>query len=119
MTKTGIFVVPQPAELPDQVEPGVVIAPIAVVEVAGDQHEIDAFLDGQVDQPREGAPRRSPNPLDGRVLVPLQPLERAVEVDIGRVEKRDRHDEEPNPGSLAQRATSARRRSPLEGIDDT
>ena len=87
MTKTGIFRSAQPAELPDQVQPGVVIAPIAVVEVARDQHEIDAFLDGQVDQSREGPPSRSSNSLDGRVLVPLESLERAIEVDIGRVEK--------------------------------
>ncbi len=43
MTKTGILRVAQPAELPDQEQPGVVVAPVAVVEVARDQHEIDAL----------------------------------------------------------------------------
>ena len=43
MTIDRDLLVSQPAELPDQVQPGVVIAPIAVVEVAGDQHEIDAL----------------------------------------------------------------------------
>ena len=38
----GDLLVPQPAELPrDQKKPGVVIAPIAVVEVARDQNEIE------------------------------------------------------------------------------
>ena len=36
ITKTADALVPQPAELPDQVQPRVVIAPIAVVEVSRD-----------------------------------------------------------------------------------
>ena len=57
------LVVAQPAEFLLQVEHGAEIAPIAIVEVAGDQHEIDAFLDGQVDQPREGPPGRPADPI--------------------------------------------------------
>ena len=75
----------------------VVIAPIAIIKVARDQNKINGFVDGEIDQPRERASSRSPNPLDGRVLVPLKPLERTIEVDIGRVDKRDRHKEESNP----------------------
>ena len=90
--------VAQPAELAHQIKPGVVIAPIAVVEVARDQDKIDGFLDGKVDQSREGASRRSANPLDGRILIPLEPLERAIEVNIRRVDERDRHEEKAGSG---------------------
>ena len=74
-----------------QVEPGVVVAPVAVVEVAGDEHEVDAAVERQIDHPLERPPRRAADPLDGRVLVLLQAPQRAVEVDIGGVEERDRH----------------------------
>ncbi len=86
--------VAQAAELAHKVKPGIVVTPIAVVEVARDQYKIDGFVDGKVDQPREGASSCSANPLDGRVLVPFQPLERAIQVNIGRVDKRNRHEEE-------------------------
>ena len=108
----------QPAELFDQVEPGVVIAPIAVVEVTCDQNEIDSFLDGEVDQPREGASRRPPNPLDGRVLITLKAFERAIEMDISSMNKSDRHEEEPKP-LVTDGATSTRRIENHRNLNDS
>ena len=104
--------VPQAAKLLRQIEPGVVVAPVAVVEVAGDEHEIDAALERQIDHPLERPPRRAADPLDGRVLVLLQAPEGAVEVDIGGVQERDRHGGPFNSGS--QRRELLRRCRPID-----
>ena len=86
---------PQPDELTDQVQARVVIAPIAVIQVAGNEHEIDASLDGKVDQPRESPSCRSSYLVDGCVLVSLQALEWAIEMNVRRVQKGYCHGEKP------------------------
>ena len=92
--KGGDLLVPQSPKLPRKIEPGVVIAPVAIIEVAGDHDEIDPLLYSQVDQSLESPARCSSHPLHGSVFITLEPLERTVEMNVGRVKKRDRHEEE-------------------------
>ena len=82
----------EPVELPDEVEAGVVVAPVAIVEVARDQQEIDPTIDRQLNQPLERPAGCPSDPIDGRVLVAFEAPERTVEVDIGGVDEGDRHD---------------------------
>ena len=86
------LLLPQSSKLLGEIEPRVVITAIAVIEVARNHDEIDPLLDGQVDQSLERPARRSPHPLYRSVFVTLEPLERAVEMNVGRVKKRDRHE---------------------------
>ena len=70
-----------------KVQPGVVILPIAVIEVAGEQHEVHGFVDGQVDEIIKRAPGRAADLGDRRAFVALQAQQGAVEVDVGGVEE--------------------------------
>jgi len=50
----------QPAHAAGEDEPGLVIAPVAVEQVAGDDDEIDPVLDRCIDQIVERTPTRLP-----------------------------------------------------------
>src|SRR5690606_28285209 len=63
------------------------IAPIAVVQVAGDEHKRDALADGQLNQVIESLARGTAQLLDRRAFVAFEPEERAIEMDVGRVNK--------------------------------
>ena len=57
---------------------GVVVTPVAVVEVTRDHHKIDLFFDRLVDQVPEGVPRRCAQGFHRGVLVRGQAAQRAV-----------------------------------------
>jgi len=67
--------------------PGVEIFPVAVVQVARDDNEVDFEFDGFVDQVGEGIARGGAQRVDRRVLVRRQAAQRAVEVDISGVDE--------------------------------
>jgi hypothetical protein len=54
-----------------------VVLPVAVVEVAGDDDEVDGFLDGARDQFREGVAAGAAEPCRGRVRVGAEVAEGA------------------------------------------
>jgi hypothetical protein len=77
----------QPGDLPREKEAGVVILPVAVVDIAGDHHERHLLRDGQVDDAFQRATRGRTEPLHRRTLVSLQPVQRAIEMDVGDVQE--------------------------------
>jgi hypothetical protein len=77
----------QPAHLAHEEVAGVEVAPGAVVEVAGDDEEIDRQLDRLVHEVGEGVPRGVAQRLHRGVLVGGQPAQRTVEVDVGGVDE--------------------------------
>ena len=70
----------QPGELLDQELAGPPVPGIAVAEVAGQQHERDLALQGEVHQPYQGLARGAADALGGGA--PIQATEGAVQVDI-------------------------------------
>ena len=48
---------------------------------------VHLLLDGQIDQLLEGLPRGAPQPFDGRAGHGVEAAERAVDVNVGRVEE--------------------------------
>ena len=77
----------QPLHLPDEIESGVVVAPVAVKKVAGKQHEIDLLGERQLDKILEGPSRGAADLLDGRALVTLQAAQWTVEVAVGGMDE--------------------------------
>lgn len=57
------------SQLLHQESAGAPIPPGPIVEVAGQQHEIDLLLPGEVDHVDQCVARRAPNPLGRRVRV--------------------------------------------------
>ena len=77
----------QPAHFAHKEVAGVEVLPIAVVQVAGNDDEVDRRVDGLVDQPRKGVTRGRAQGLHRSVRVRGQPAHRAVEVDVGGVDE--------------------------------
>jgi hypothetical protein len=77
----------QPPHFPTEVMTGIGVSPVAIVEIAGDDHEIHGLLQGQIHQPTEGIPGDGAQPVRGSVRISGQPREGAVQVDIGGVDE--------------------------------
>ena len=75
----------QPTHLLREEEPGVVVLPVAVIEISGEENERDLFVEGQVHQLGERFSRCSSDGLDGGGLESREPSQRAVEVYVGRM----------------------------------
>ena len=88
----------QAAELLDQELAGAPVLPVAVVEVAGEEDELDLPLEGEVDHVDDGVAGGAADALDRGLGV--QALQGAVEVQVGGVEEAEvRHG-----GRLPERA---------------
>jgi hypothetical protein len=77
-------------KLPDAVhkkQAGVVIRPIAVIEVAGEDDEIDSLGQRELDQAGERLARGPAQRLRWRALVIFQSAKRAVQMDVGGVQE--------------------------------
>ena len=61
--------------------------PIAIVDVAGEEDEVDALGDRHVDQSFQRSASRGAQPRDGRALVAVETAQRAVDVEIGGVDE--------------------------------
>ena len=61
------------------------VLPVAVVEVSGEQDELDPAFQGEVHQVDQGLAGCAADPLDRRLRV--QALQRAVQVQVGRVQE--------------------------------
>ena len=70
-----------------EVEPGLVVAPVAVVDVAGQHNERDVLSQRQIHHVVEGDPGGATDLIDRGTLVTLEAAERAVEVQIGGVKE--------------------------------
>ena len=77
----------QAAHLPDEEEAGPVVAPIAVIEVAGDDQEGDLLLDGKSHQPIQSGPGGGANGLCRGAFMSGQPGQGAVQVNVRGVKK--------------------------------
>ena len=78
----------QSGDLFDEEQPCLIIAPVSVVEIAGDDDEGDFLIDRCVDQIGEGGSGGRPDWRGGgRALLARQPLERTVEVNIAGMDK--------------------------------
>ncbi len=70
-----------------KVETGVVVLPVAIVEIAGNEEQLDFFLQGELDEIVEGPSGGPAQFFDGATLMAFQASQGTVEVDIGGVEK--------------------------------
>lgn len=86
----GDLGVRQPAHLLHEEESGLVVTPIAVIEVAGDDHEVDFVLGRLTDEVLERGARRGANSFGCRALLSGESLQRAVEMDVASVDKAKR-----------------------------
>ena len=75
----------QSSHLPDEEESGVEVLPVAVVDVAGNDHEVDGFIQGDVHQLHEGIARGSAQLLGWCIGIRGQPAKRAVQVQVSGV----------------------------------
>jgi hypothetical protein len=69
---------------------GIVIAPIAVVEIPGNDDEGDFLFDRLGNEVLESNAGRAADAFGGSALLPGQPLERTVEMDVARVNEAKR-----------------------------
>ena len=105
----------------DEPEAGVVVLPVAVVDVAGDQDEGDLLVDRQPDQVLQRPPGRPADLRRRAPLVPVEPAQGAVEVDVGGVEELEHRTGPPSerPGRRSPaRASSSIAAAPDPGKGD-
>ena len=77
----------QPDHLRDEEQARAEFPPIAVVQVAGDEDELDGLGEGQLDQVLQGPARGLACRLDRGALIAFQAAQGAVEVKIGGMDK--------------------------------
>ena len=70
------------ANLAGEEQPGLIVAPIAIIEIACDHHKIDLLINRFGDEIVESLPRRRTNALDGRPVIPREPPQRTIEVNV-------------------------------------
>src|SRR6266536_285451 len=75
----------EPAHLPDEEQSGLVIAPITIIEVTGDDDEGDLFFNRLADQVIEGDARCGPDSFSGCALLPGKSLKRTIEMNVAGV----------------------------------
>ena len=83
----GNVALAQPRHLLDEEQPGIEVAPVAVIDIAGDNDEIDRFGLRQIDHPLQGPARRPAQQIDRRAIIGRKADQRAVEMDIGGVDE--------------------------------
>ena len=66
-------------------QPGALVPPVAVVEVAGDEHERGRLVDSQLHQVFHRPPGGLANLLDRSPLVTFEPFQRTIEMNVGSV----------------------------------
>lgn len=72
------------------------MVPVAIIEIAGDNHETDGFVDCSGDKIVQGLTGRQPHAIGGHAFVAGQPTERAIEVNVGRVQKLESRQRSPH-----------------------
>ena len=77
----------QPADLPHQKMPGAPVLPVPVEQVAGDDHEIQPLGEREIHRVAQCQPRRRADALGRRLRIGLQPAQRAVQVQIGKMQE--------------------------------
>ena len=75
------------AHLADEKQTRPVVAPVAVIEVAGDDQEGDLLLDGKSHQPIQSFTGGGAYGLRRRSLMLGEPLQRAVQMNVRRVKE--------------------------------
>jgi hypothetical protein len=75
------------AHLPDEKESGLIVAPVAVVQIARDDDEGDLFLDGQIHQICECQARGRTNEFCRWSLLTGKPLQGTVEMNVAGMQK--------------------------------
>ncbi len=85
--KDGDLCLRQPAHLLHEEESGLVIAPIAVIEVSSDDDEIDLVLDRLIDEVLERGARGGANPFGRSALLSGQSLKGAVEMGLAGMDE--------------------------------
>jgi hypothetical protein len=85
-------------------EAGLIIAPIAVIKVAGDDDEVDLILNRQAHQIVERHPGGCPYPFGGGALLPGKPLQGAIKMNVAGVNETKRNsfdaNHEATPGGV-------------------
>ncbi|OPZ07373.1 MAG: hypothetical protein BWZ10_02837 [candidate division BRC1 bacterium ADurb.BinA364] len=79
--------VAKPLHLTDEKQARIVVAPISVVEVSRDHDEGNALVQRQVGQVFQRAPRGVAQPLGRRAIVAFQAKQRAIEMNVGGMNK--------------------------------
>ena len=88
--KDGNTACRKPAHLPREEKSRLIVAPVTVIEVARDDDKGDILLKRLPDEIIECLTGSRANTFDRSALMPGKPLQRTVEMDIGRVKKAER-----------------------------
>ena len=73
---------PKTTHLGNEKQAGLVVAPVAIVEVSRDHEKGDLLLNGKFNKPFKGLSRRVPNTLGGSSLLPDKSQQWAVEMNV-------------------------------------
>ena len=76
--------------MPDEEQAGLIVAPIAVIEIARDDDEGDLLFDRLADEVVERCARRGADPFGGGALLSGKSLERTVEMNVAGVNEAKR-----------------------------
>jgi hypothetical protein len=76
--------------LPDEKKAGLIVPPIAVIEVTSDDDEGDLLFDRLADEVIERDARCGPDSFSGRALLPGKSLERTIKMNVAGVNEAKR-----------------------------
>ena len=76
----GDIVLFQAPHLADEIQTGIVVFPVPVKQVTGNEYKVDGLFQGQVDQVFKSTPRCLPDFIDGRPLVFFEAMKGAVQI---------------------------------------
>ena len=80
----------EPGHLGVEEEAGVVVAPVDVVQVAREEHQAHLLRDRQIHEGSKRFPGCPSDPVHRGPLVSFEPAQGAIEVNVGRVQDRER-----------------------------
>ena len=95
------------AHLPDEKKAGLIVSPIAVIEVTSDDDECDLFFNRSADEVVERDARCAPDLFSGGALLPGKSFERTIEMNVAGVNEAKRYQGET---PLMKRPSGARQR---------
>src|SRR5690606_20481316 len=77
----------QTPHLPGKIQPGVVIFPVAVIQITGNHHKVDIFVDRNTDKIGESLSCSGTQHVRRRIRVSAQSGQGAIQMDIGGVDE--------------------------------
>ena len=90
----------EPAHLPDEEKPCLIIAPVSVIEIARDDDEFDLFVESQTHKVFKRLAGRGPDTVSRATILACKAYQRTVEMDVCGVDESKGCQRDPTDRSM-------------------